>query len=77
MTLKGTVEIEEYDYRKDLELAFVDYLDEDERTSEKFRKCVRDRLEEEFTSDIIIDEDTVTQVVEDAKRFIRETLKTI
>lgn len=77
MTLKGTVEIEEYDYRKDLELAFVDYLDEDERTPEKFKKCVKDRLEEEFTSDIIIDEDTIAQAVEDAKRFIRETLKTI
>lgn len=77
MVLKGTVEIEDKAYRRDLELAFVDYLDEDERTLDEFRKCVRDRLEEDFTSDIIMDEETITQAVEDAKRFIRETLKTI
>lgn len=29
MKLKGTVEIEESDYRRDLELAFANYLEED------------------------------------------------
>ena len=28
MKLKGTVEIEESDYKRSLELAFIDYLDE-------------------------------------------------
>lgn len=44
MKLKGTVEIEEADYRKSLELAFTDYLEEDTRTPKLFRNCVIDRL---------------------------------
>ena len=32
MKLKGIVEIDETNYRRDLELAFTDYLEEDTRT---------------------------------------------
>ena len=40
MKLKGTVEIEESDYKRSLELAFIDYLEEDTQTPELFRECV-------------------------------------
>ena len=77
MKLKGTVEIEESDYRRCLELAFMDYLDSDTRTPEVFRECIIDRLVEDFVTDITLDEETITQAVDDAKRFIREALKNI
>lgn len=77
MKLKGTVEIEESNYKKALELVFTDYLEEDARTPKLFRDCIIDRLIEDFGLDIILDEETVTQAVEDTKRFIREALKNI
>lgn len=77
MKLKGTIEIEEADYRRALELAFIDYLEEDTKTPELFRECVIDRLVESFVTDITLDEETITQAVDDAKRFIREALKNI
>ena len=77
MKLKGTVEIEEADYKKSLELAFIDYLEEDTRTPELFRDCVIDRLLESFATDITLDEETIAQAVDDTKRFIREALKNI
>ena len=77
MKLKGTVEIKESDYRKSLELAFTDYLEEDTKTPELFRECVIDRLLESFATDITLDEETITQAVDDTKRFIREALKNI
>ena len=77
MKLKGTVEIEESDYRRCLELAFMDYLDSDTRTPEVFRECIIDRLVEDFVTDITLDEETITQAVDDTKRFIREALKNI
>lgn len=77
MKLKGTVEIEESDYRKSLELAFTDYLEEDTQTPELFRECVIDRLLENFVTDITLDEETIAQAVDDTKRFIREALKNI
>ena len=77
MKLKGTVEIEEADYKRSLELAFIDYLEEDTRTPELFRDCVIDRLLESFATDITLDEETIAQAVDDTKRFIRETLKNI
>lgn len=77
MKLKGTVEIEESDYRRDLELAFTDYLEEDTQTPELFRECIIDRLVEDFVTDITLDEETIAQAVEDTKRFIREALKNI
>lgn len=46
MKLKGIVEIDETNYRRDLELAFTDYLEEDTQTPELFRECVIDRLSE-------------------------------
>lgn len=73
MKLKGTVEIEESDYRRNLELAFMDYLDSDTRTPKVFRECIIDRLVEDFT----LDEETIAQAVEDTKRFITEILKNI
>lgn len=48
MKLKGIVEIEETYYKRSLELAFTDYLEEDIRTPELFRECVIDRLVEDF-----------------------------
>lgn len=77
MKLKGTVEIEEADYRRALELAFENYLEEDTKTPELFRECIIDRLVEDFVTDITLDEETITQAVDDAKRFIREALKNI
>ena len=75
MKLKGTVEIEESDYRRCLELAFMDYLDSDTRTPEVFRECIIDRLVEDFVTDITLDEETIVQAVEDMKKFITEILK--
>ena len=77
MKLKGIVEIDETNYRRDLELAFTDYLEEDTQTPELFRECVIDRLLESFATDITLDEETIAQAVDDTKRFIREALKNI
>lgn len=77
MKLKGTVEIEEADYKRDLEYAFSDYLYDDVRTPEGFKECLLDRLAEDFVTDIILDEETVAQAIKDTKRFIGEILKTI
>ena len=77
MKLKGTVEIEESNYRRNLELAFMDYLDSDTRTPKVFRECIIDRLVEDFVTDITLDEETIAQAIEDTKRFITEALKNI
>ena len=77
MKLKGIVEIDETNYRRDLELAFTDYLEEDTQTPELFRECIIDRLVEDFVTDITLDEETIVQAVDDTKRFIREALKNI
>ena len=77
MKLKGIVEIDETNYRRDLELAFTDYLEEDTQTPELFRECVVDRLSENFMAEVALDEETIAQAVDDIKRFIRETLKNI
>ena len=77
MKLKGIVEIDETNYRRDLELAFTDYLEEDTQTPELFRECVIDRLSENFMAEVALDEETIAQAVDDIKRFIRETLKNI
>lgn len=77
MKLKGFVEIDETNYRRDLELAFTDYLEEGTQTPELFRECVIDRLSENFTAEVALDEETIAQAVDDTKEFIRETLKNI
>lgn len=77
MKLKGIVEIDETNYRRDLELAFTDYLEEDTQTPELFRDCVIDRLSENFMAEVALDEETIAQAIDDTKRFIRETLKNI
>ena len=77
MKLKGIIEIEEADYKRNLELAFADYLEEDTQTPELFRECVIDRLSENFIAEVALDEETITQAVDDTKRFIREALKNI
>ena len=77
MKLKGIVEIDETNYRRDLELAFADYLEEDTQTSELFRECVVDRLSENFMAEVALDEETIAQAIDDTKRFIREALKNI
>lgn len=77
MKLKGTVEIEEADYKRSLELAFTDYLEEDTQTPELFRDCVIDRLSENFMAEVALDEETIAQAIDDTKRFIREALKNI
>ena len=77
MKLKGTVEIEESDYKRSLELAFADYLEEDTQTPELFRECVIDRLVEGFVTDITLDEETIAQAVEDTKKLITEILKNV
>ena len=77
MKLKGIVEIDETNYRRDLELAFADYLEEDTQTPELFRECVVDRLSENFMAEVALDEETIVQAIDDTKRFIREALKNI
>lgn len=77
MKLKGTVEIEESDYRRALELAFANYLEEDTKTPELFREWVIDKLVEDFVTDITLDEETITQAVEDTKKLINEILKNV
>lgn len=77
MKLKGIVEIEESFYKKSLELAFLDYLDEGVRTPELFKDRITERLLEDFESDITLDEETVAQAVEDTKKLITEILKNI
>ena len=77
MKLKGTVEIEESNYRRCLELAFMDYLDSDTRTPKVFRECIIDRLVEDFVTDITLDEETIVQAVEDTKKLITEILKSV
>ena len=77
MKLKGIVEVDETNYRRDLELAFTDYLEEDTQTPELFRECVVDRLSENFMAEVALDEETIAQAVDDTKRFIREALKNI
>ena len=77
MKLKGIVEIEEADYKKSLELAFTDYLEEDTRTPKLFRDCVIDRLQEDFDPNITLDEETIAQAIEDTKKLITEILKNV
>jgi hypothetical protein len=77
MKLKGTVEIEESNYKKALELAFTDYLEDGAQTPEFFKEYMIDRLFEDFGLDITLDEETIAQAVDDTKRFIREVLKNI
>lgn len=77
MKLKGIVEIDETNYKRDLELAFADYLEEDTQTPELFRECVIDRLSENFMAEVALDEETIAQAIDDTKRFIREALKNI
>lgn len=77
MELKGTVEIEETYYKRSLELAFTDYLEEDTQTPKVFRDCIIDRLIEDFELDITLDEETIAQAVEDTKKLITEILKNV
>ena len=77
MELKGTIESDETDYKRDLEYAFSDYLEEEVRTPERFREYMIDRLADDFMGDITLDEETIAQAIDDTKRFIRETLKNI
>ena len=77
MELKGTVEIEETCYKRSLESAFTDYLEEDTQTPKLFRECIIDRLSENFMAEVALDEETIAQAVEDTKRFITEILKNI
>lgn len=77
MKLKGIIEIEEADYKKSLELAFIDYLEEDTRTPKLFRDCVIDRLQEDFDPNITLDEETIAQAIEDVKKLITEILKNV
>ncbi len=77
MKLKGTIEVDESDYKRCLELGFMDYLEEDTRTPKLFRDCIIDRLVEDFVTDITLDEETIAQAVEDTKKLITEILKNI
>ena len=77
MKLKGTVEIEESNYRKALELAFTDYLEDGAQYPESFKEYIIDRLFEDFGLGITLDEEAIAQAIDDTKRFIRETLKNI
>lgn len=77
MKLKGTVEIEESNYRKALELAFIDYLEDGAQYPESFKEYIIDRLFEDFGLDVTLDEEAIAQAIDDTKRFIRETLKNI
>lgn len=77
MELKGTIEIDETLYRRALEQAFSDYLEDGAQTPESFKEYIIDSLSEEFVLDVTLDKETIAQAVEDTKRFIGETLKNI
>lgn len=77
MKLKGTIEIEKTLYRKDLELAFIDYLGDGAQTPELFKEYIIDRLSEDFGLDVTLDEETIAQAIKDTKRFVEEALKNI
>lgn len=77
MELKATVEIEESNYRKALELAFTDYLEDGAQYPESFKEYIIDRLSENFMAEVALDEEAIAQAVEDTKRFITEILKNI
>lgn len=72
MELKGTVEIEETYYKRSLELAFTDYLEEDTRTPKLFRDCIIDRLIEALLKgyDIVIDNTNLNKKVLDNYRAL-------
>lgn len=77
MELKGTVEVDETLYRRALELAFTDYLDDGAQTPELFKDYITDRLSENLVPEFTLDEDIIAQAIDDAKRFVREALKNI
>lgn len=77
MKLKGIIEIDEVNYKRDLEYAFSDYLEEEVRTPERFREYMIDRLADDFMGDITLDEETIAQAIDDTKRFVKEALKNI
>ena len=77
MKLKGTIEIDEANYKKSLELAFTDYLEDGAQTPELFKEYIIDRLSEDFGLDVTLDEETIAQAVDDTKRFIKDVLKNI
>lgn len=77
MKLKGTVEIDETNYKRDLEYAFADYLEDGAQTPGLFKEYIIDRLSEDFASELTLDEETIAQAIKDTKRFIEETLKNI
>lgn len=77
MELKGTVEVDETLYRRALELAFTDYLDDGAQTPELFKDYITDRLSENLVPEFTLDEDIIAQAIDDAKKFVKEALKNI
>lgn len=77
MKLKGIIEIKESNYKKALELAFIDYLEDGAQTPELFKEYIIDRLFEDFGLDITLDEETIAQAVEDTKKLITKILKNV
>lgn len=77
MKLKGVVNIDDFNYKRSLELAFTDYLKDEAQTPELFKEYIIDRLFEDFAVDFTLDEEVITQAIRDTRRFIEETLKTI
>ena len=77
MNFMGIFDIYVANYKRDLEYAFSDYLEEEVRTPKRFRECMIDRLADDFMGDIILDEETIAQAIKDTKRFIEEALKNI
>ena len=61
MELKGVIKIEESNYRKSLELAFIDYLEDEAQTPESFKEYMIDRLSEDFMTEIILDEERLIE----------------
>lgn len=78
MKLTGYTEIDDETYKSDLILAFSDFITDNsvEQNKSHLIECIKDRLGDDCP-DFYLNEDTIAQTIEDTKRFIRETLKTI
>lgn len=77
MKLKSVVNIDDFNYKRSLELAFTDYLEDEAQNPELFKEYIIDRLLEDFRVDITLDEEAIAQAIKDTRRFIEEALKTI
>ena len=71
MELKGVIKIEESNYRKSLELAFIDYLGDGAQTPELFKEYMIDRLSEDFMTEITLDEEIINNSLNGFETYVK------